>query len=89
MPKLTIVYGLVDEHDGHFSISFPDVRRCDGRGLTREAAIDNGAMRLRKWALGEREAGRVFMPLSAQELGWDDAVKLALQLGMELVAVPL
>lgn len=84
MPKLTIVYGLVDENDGHFSISFPDAPRCVGRGLTRDAAIDNGADQLRRWA-----EGREFFPRTAQELGWDDAVKLALQLGMELVAVPL
>ncbi|WP_423066140.1 hypothetical protein [Devosia sp. CN2-171] len=85
MPKLTIVFGLVDDHGDHFSISFPDAPRCTGHGMTRETATENGAMRLRKWVA----TGHEIYPRTAQELGWDDAVKLALQLGMELVAVPL
>ncbi len=85
MPKLKIVYGLVDENNGAFSISFPDAPRCTGHGKTREAAIENGATRLRRW---EARGGELY-PRTSIELGWDDGVKLALQLGMELVAVPL
>ena len=84
MPKLIIVYGVLDDQGDRFSISFPDAENLTGRGKTREEAIDNGTLLLKGWA-----AKHALYPRTARELGWDPAVRLALQLGMELVAVPL
>lgn len=89
MPKLVIVYGLLDENDGVFSVSFPDAPKCTGQGVTRQQAIENGEERLRTWVGWEEKAGRTFTPRTTKQLSYDDAVKVALQLGMEMVAVPL
>ncbi len=89
MQKVTVVYGVLNERDGAFTVSFPDAPRATGQGLTRDQAIEVAQLRLRAWVDRERHAGREFMPRPVQELAWDDAVKVALQLGMELVAVPL
>lgn len=89
MPKIAIVYGVLDENDGRFSVSFPDAPKVTGYGETREQAIENGAQLLRKHVAQFERAGKTFTPSTTKQLSYNDAVKVALQLGMELVAVPI
>ena len=89
MPRIIVVYGLLDENDGVFSLSFPDAPKATGHGRTRDQAVENGAQLLRKHVAQMERAGKTFVPRTTKQLSYDQAVKLALQLGMELVAVPL
>lgn len=89
MPRITIVYGVLDENEGRFSVSFPDAPKVTGYGTSREAAIEKGAQLMRKHVAAMERDGKAFAPRTTKQLSYDDAVRVALQLGMEMVAVPL
>lgn len=89
MPKLTIVYGLIEFINGAWAVYVPDAESATGRGATREAALEEAEKKLRRWLAKEQRAGRTPRIRTSTQLGWDEAVKVGLQLGMELVAIPL
>lgn len=83
MPKLRVFYALVEEYEGLWTLVFPDLPGVSVTGDSRADVIDRGDK-----ALAAVLAAQDVYPASYFDISNRDAVKLALQLGKALVAMP-
>lgn len=84
MPKLRIFYALIEEYEGQWTLVFPDLPGVTVVGDSRADVVERGDTTLTATlALHE------IFPASYEDVSSRPAVKLALQLGKELVAMPV
>lgn len=84
MPKLRVFYALVEEYEGQWTITFPDLPGVTAIAESRDEVIAAGDEALHR-ALAENPD---VYPSSYFDISQRASIRLALQLGKELVAMP-
>jgi predicted RNase H-like HicB family nuclease len=83
MPKLRVFYALIEEYEGQWMLTFPDLPDIKVTADSRSEVVERGDVALQA-ALADAEV----YPGSYEDVSTRPSVKLALQLGKELVAMP-
>ena len=85
MPKLRVFYALVEEYEGQWMLTFPDLPGVTVVGDSREEVLDAGDKALHDALEGDPN----LYPSSYFDISSRAATALAIQLGKELVAMPV